>query len=888
MEQLVANVCEALYAQLHPNPSNPQGIHNAVTYLNTLRSEDEFGFMKLLANIFKTESIHIGIRSSALTSLKNCLKSNNEEEQQSIYDRWNSYDADARTDIKNTIINALGIPDLAKPAAQGISAMLVAEATPEAPLNPEFLDYLVSNCENADVPIELKSSCLETLGYLCEELSEAGKSNCIASASVNRILTIVVGGVVELERKDYREKSIRALSNMVDFIDDNMHTEAERTQITNAVAYCAQLDDHLDSKILAYETMVSLVKQYYDVSSTFIETFYNLSLSALSNPEEQIGLKGLDFWTTICEVESQIAAELEDEPDNPTPPILYNYAKGALATIFPIVLRKLCEQEDDNINSDEYNIHSAAAICVESYALCERDAVIPYVVMFIEQNAQSQNWQEREAAIIAFGSIIEGPSTSKLQEYVDTIIPLLTHSCSPMEQSVGVKDSALWVIGHIAEIFPDNIINSPDRETILDNLMAALNDSESEIINHACFALNTIHEAAYDAADLTEEDPETYCLSSRHSYIVTKLLEICFTPTDNTKLRNSAFECLGEFASSSPNDCVPTVSQLGVALLMRLRERLESIGQLLGADDKNEFSEMIALICHTLGSVLHRLPSNDVQVLGASIFPLALEMIKNIPDIRDDAMMLLIALIQNLGENFPAEYLQQLHQPLINVMNDYTDFQGCKFAVSMIGDICRSVSSQALPYINDWMTVFQYLLQLQDVHYSVKPAVFVTFGDIAIAIGSEFTNYLPLAMNYLLPAAAYRIENIHDFNQLQVGGDVYEGVVEALTGIIQGLRGIEKQPNPALQAMQPYLTEILDFLKRLADPKIKDVLTESLQRSTCGLIGDMYHALKAFGATHLLTQGNNNILQLVKNAQKSGNEKTKDIAKWTYQSLISK
>ena len=40
---------------------------------------------------------------------------------------------------------------------------------------------------------------------------------------------------------------------------------------------------------------------------------------------------------------------------------------------------------------------------------------------FIAQNIESQSWQNREAAVMAFGSILEGPSPENLKPLIDQV-----------------------------------------------------------------------------------------------------------------------------------------------------------------------------------------------------------------------------------------------------------------------------------------------------------------------------------------------------------------------------------------------------------------------------------------------------------------------------------
>ena len=49
---------------------------------------------------------------------------------------------------------------------------------------------------------------------------------------------------------------------------------------------------------------------------------------------------------------------------------------------------------------------------------CEGD-ILNHVIPFISQHMEDPDWRKREAAIMAFGSILEGPPAEKLKQIID-------------------------------------------------------------------------------------------------------------------------------------------------------------------------------------------------------------------------------------------------------------------------------------------------------------------------------------------------------------------------------------------------------------------------------------------------------------------------------------
>lgn len=64
----------------------------------------------------------------------------------------------------------------------------------------------------------------------------------------------------------------------------------------------------------------------------------------------------------------------------------------------------------------------SAATCLSLLANTVQDAIVPPVVQFVEGNIQSADWHQREAAVMAFGSILEGPSGTVLGPLVKSVL----------------------------------------------------------------------------------------------------------------------------------------------------------------------------------------------------------------------------------------------------------------------------------------------------------------------------------------------------------------------------------------------------------------------------------------------------------------------------------
>lgn len=92
------------------------------------------------------------------------------------------------------------------------------------------------------------------------------------------------------------------------------------------------------------------------------------------------------------------------------------------------------------------------------------------------------------------------------------------------DPSVVVRDTAAWTFGRVCEIIPEAAINETYLKSLLEAFVNGLK-AEPRVAANVCWAFTGLAEAAYEAADGSEDpNPETYCLSQYFEFIVQQLL----------------------------------------------------------------------------------------------------------------------------------------------------------------------------------------------------------------------------------------------------------------------------------------------------------------------------------------------------------------------------
>lgn len=198
-----------------------------------------------------------------------------------------------------------------------------------------------------------------------------------------------------------------------------------------------------------------------------------------------------------------------------------HFAKVALPEILPIILQLLTRQEED-ADEDEWNISMAAGTCLSLLARATGDMIVQPVIPFIEANIKSPNWHNREAAVMAFGSILDGPDPSALAPMVDQALPILL----PMmqDENINVKDTTAWTLGCICDMMATSLKTDAQLHSIIQALIQGVED-KPRISANCSWSLMNLVDQLHGYAD-EAPTPQTGPLSPYYQGIVTTLMRV--------------------------------------------------------------------------------------------------------------------------------------------------------------------------------------------------------------------------------------------------------------------------------------------------------------------------------------------------------------------------
>lgn len=213
----------------------------------------------------------------------------------------------------------------------------------------------------------------------------------------------------------------------------------------------------------------------------------------MKGENEEVALQAVEFWSTVCEeeIERQLEAEDLDELDGESARTSYNFARVALPEILPVILQLLTQQEED-ATEDEWNVSMSAGTCLSLLAQTVNDAIVVPIIPFVESNIRNTDWHFREAAVMAFGSILDGPDNKLLNPLVLQALPTLIEMMI-QDPNHNVKDTTAWTLGRISDVLIDSIKTDIHLPGFVQALVAGLNDS-SRIVGNACWGIMNLAE----------------------------------------------------------------------------------------------------------------------------------------------------------------------------------------------------------------------------------------------------------------------------------------------------------------------------------------------------------------------------------------------------------
>ncbi|KAK1146942.1 karyopherin Kap95 [Aspergillus melleus] len=815
------NVTQVLESTLSPDATARA---NAEQQLLHAAEVDFAQYLVALGQELANENTASHIRTAAGLALKNSFTFRDLARLREVQNKWiNQINPDIKRQVKELALKTLESKD--GRAGQSAAQFIVSIAAIELPQNqwPELMNILVQNVASGSD--QLKQASLVTIGFICEsqdiELRES------LAAHSNAILTAVVQGARREETNlDIRYAAIKALSDSVDFVRVNMDNEGERNYIMQVVCEATQAED-LRIQAGAFGCLNRIMGLYYEKMRFYMEkALFGLSVMGMKSEEEDVAKLAIEFWCTVCEEEIAIEddnAAAQDEGIAEMRPF-FGFARVACREVVPVILQAMCKQDEDSTD-DEYNVARAAYQALQLYAQCIQGDVIAPVLEFVEQNIRHEDWRHRDAAVAAFGAIMDGPDPKILEPLIKQALGVLVGMME--DSSIQVRDSAAYALGRVCDFCSETLDPDVHLQPLISCLFNGL-ASTPKIASSCCWALMNV--ADRFAGDL---GAQTNPLSKHFQESVKSLLTLTERQDADNQLRTAGYEVLNSFVGNAANDSLPMVANLSDVIIQRLQHTVSMQQQVVSVEDRITMEEMQTSLTSVLLAIVQRLET-EIKPQADHIMTVAIQVLNTVPpksSVPDVVFATVGALASALEDDF-VKYMESFAPFLYNALGNKEEPALCAMAIGLVSDIARALNDKVQPFCDTFMN---YLLEnLSTSTNQLKPAILETFGDIAQAIGTNFTKYLPTVAQVLNQASQVTTSPDVNIEMLDYVVSLREGIMDAWGGILLSYKGTAE-----VSQLQPYVETIFQLLHLISQDSGR---SEGLMRASMGVIGDLADA----------------------------------------------
>ncbi|KAK3941927.1 hypothetical protein QBC46DRAFT_86606 [Diplogelasinospora grovesii] len=781
-------------------------------------------YLLTLVQELANENAQGHIRAAAGIALKNAFSAREFSRQAALQAKWlNQTEQEIKTRVKQLSLQTLSSSNAQAGAA---TAQVVASiAAIELPRNQwaDLMHALVRNVSEGDQ--HQKQASLTTIGFICESQDQELRNSLVSHS--NAILTAVVQGARKEEtNNEVRLAAITALGDSLEFVGNNFKHEGERNYIMQVICEATQAED---SRIQqgAFGCLNRIMALYYENMRFYMEkALFGLTILGMKSADEDVAKLAVEFWSTVCEEEIAIEDDNAQVESSEQMRPFYNFSRVATNEVVPVLLGLLTKQDED-ASDDEYNISRAAYQCLQLYAQAVGGHIIAPVIQFVEANLRSEDWRHRDAAVSAFGAIMDGPEEKVLEPIVKSgMQPLISMMDDP---SVHVKDSTAYALGRITEACSEAIDPAQHLDPLISSLFNGLM-SNPKMAASCCWALMNLAERfAGDAG--AAQNP----LTPHFNQSVTNLLTVTARMDCEAAVRTAAYEVLNVFVQSSANDSLAAVASLSDVIIKRLEETLPMQSQVVSVEDKITLEDMQTSLCTVLQAIIQRL-DKEITPQGDRIMQVLLQILSTVggkSSVPEGAFATISSLANAMEDEF-VKYMDAFSPFLYNALGNQEEPGLCSMAIGLVSDITRSMGERSQPYCDNFMNYLLNNLRSTTLANQFKPAILQCFGDIAGAIGGHFETYLSVVAQVLQQAATVSATPEGSYEMFDYVISLREGIMDAWGGIIGAMKTSGKT-----QVLMPYVASIFQLLNTIAGDLNR---SEALMRAAMGVIGDLADA----------------------------------------------
>jgi importin subunit beta-1 len=782
-------------------------------------TESQYGpFLQALCMEFVSEDKPEANRQMAGLYMKNLIVANDSTIKANKLAKWNAC-AEKET-IKTLFLQGLhSVSSVVRDTAAQILAAFGAVEIEDSKWN-ELIPSLLQNVNDANVSHGAKVATLKALGYLCDELFID-----LPAAMVNQILMAIITGITADKPNDMRFAAVKALKDSLIFASNNFKVDHERNHIMTSI-YDAALSPDANIRETAYQCLVKVVENYYDLIGPYMPQLIQLTLNCVqTDSEENVQKQAIEFWSVICE---------REDVEEGSSAVNLKIMAQCFTAITPALLSTLVKQSDD-LDGDDWNVASAGGLCLKLLTKVVGDPIVDTIIGFVASNIQSADWRFREAAILAFGSMLDGPKDRpKMMAYIKQCMQFLLQYFK--DQNPVVKSSSLWTVSEICSLYDEVAVwDETVFPSVMTNVLEAANDRQPKNVALAAAIFKNVAEAV----GAKEADSNaTNILSKWNGILFQKLFEIVDRPDgEKESMRDDAFEAIISLVENSADDASPLIGTILQETQRRLTDATNKILQVQAQTQRDPDSNLLSKLLSSIAMSIRRLPSNffESETVTDAVMACVLTQFTIVGNgALGDAFIVINEIAEKIGRRFE-RYIGYFDKFLYSALKYEYGKEACEQAVELIVPaICDALQDKITDYIQEIMQRMLELLSNSQLPRDLKPKVIESFGDVALAIKGNFSFFLQTILLALQKAGeATHQYDVNDEDLAEYFNALRKSIISAYGGIVYGLSDGNNHTDPTLTSQVPTIMQLLMLTMKDGNTSA-DVVNKSL-----GLLGDL-------------------------------------------------
>lgn len=817
-------------------------------------------YLHNLSSTLVNEKVDENARQLAGIMIKNALSSPNETILRQNQQKWYNIANEHKEAIKQQLLSGIGSPSNAarKGACSAVASIGIAELIVGEWLNliPDLGKAVQQNNK------VLKEGALLVIGIICEDIDPIPEHLEKMSGDILNAIACCASNTSPLE---VRLASIRAMYGALTIVSNNFHQKAQRDYIMGII--CNACKDAPPIQTEALSCLVKVAELYYDfLDQTYLSAIWEIS-SQIINTDNDGAFLAIEFWSTIAEIERDIEdSNYSKDDSNP------EFSKKILNPLIPPLCHNLLKQVEDTSDSEEWNIAAASAACITILAESTMDEIFTIIKPFIEL-IKSDNWRQREASTMAFGSILNGPCGDDFKTFMLNIISVLMEHLNS-DNNDCVRATSAWAISRVADVHPD--IVSRDTKAVLGCLVSGLSNEDEVIAYYCCVGILNILNSIYIGRNMEPKNE----LSEIFVPLFEKLAS-AGDRDDGSKLRITAYEAMHALIEVAPMDCIDNIKRMIPAFLDKL-EKTFNVN--VDIEDQRALQAYIPLVLQTITKRI----GGDVTPFAEDMYTKFIKIFETRKAIVDEAMNAISTLFSECPKIIP-HVINQFTNYFLGAIQNYSETSVLKSGLICLGAMCDTLEQNI--YLFDKGNLCNHIignltrhLQNPDVDQDLRPLIITSFADLALAIGPHYTNYFSHTMNVLSAASDITIdsnETSEDFVDYVIA--LREAILEAYPPVLDSL---VEAGNPS--DFVPHLAKLILFMQSLWNET--QYRTRSIVSSMIGIIGDILkHVVPVMNKEDIARLCTMQFLtdMLDHGINRSPNAETRNIAYWARQQFDS-